>query len=171
MTKESISFADQMNSYMKHKQEKESKKSFGYLDLPKDIETFNMDENIKEVLIDIIPYRVSDPNHPDYEIDNTVAKQGNAWWKRSFLIHRNVGESNGTVICPKSVKKRCPICDYQKKRIKEGADKEEFKEYYPKPRSLYAIIPRATMIKGSKKWEYFDELIPYVWDMSIKLFE
>jgi len=132
--------------------------SYGYLNLPKGTKIYNAEENTRKVLLDFLPYLVSDPKHPNHE----MAPVGSLWYKRPFKIHRNVGADNDTVVCPKSIGKPCPICDYQKKRFAEGADKEETTELYAKSRNLYIVVPI--------EQKDFDE-IPHVWDMSQKLFQ
>ena len=134
-----------------------ARSNFGYLNLPKGIKTFSVKEGTRKVTFDIIPYVVTDKKHPDNLINSNVAKEGDLWYKRPIKIHRNVGADNESVICPKSVGKPCPICEHQKKRFNDGADKEETKELYAKSRSLYAVIPIDV--------EDFDDEV-CVWDMS-----
>jgi hypothetical protein len=67
--------------------------------------------------------------------------EGNPWYKRPYRIHRNVGGGDATVICPTSIGKRCPICDYRVKRGKEGAPKEETDALKSSLRNLYLVIP------------------------------
>jgi hypothetical protein len=69
-----------------------------------------------------------------------------------------VGQGNLKVICPTSIGKKCPICEYQKKRFNEGAPKDETVPMYPQQRSLYIVIPDGE-----------DDI--YVWDMSNKMFQ
>ena len=151
--------------------QKEDRKGYGYLDLPKGIEPFVVDEGVREVSLDFLPYEVSDAKHPDRDPQFDIAMPGSLWYRRPFKVHRNVGANNETVVCPKSVGKPCPICDYQKKRMNEKAEKkrmnekaekEEIVELYAKPRSLYAVIPI-----GMRKIE---EKV-HIWDMSDKLFQ
>lgn len=142
--------------------QKDAKKGFGYLNLPKGVEAFVVDENTREVTLDFLPYEVTDPKHPDRDNEYKVAVPGSLWYRRPFKVHRNVGVNNETVVCLKSVGKPCPICEYQKKRMNEKAEKEEIVELYGKPRSLYAVIP-----VGMRKIE---EKV-HIWDMSDKLFQ
>ena len=143
----------------------QARSSFGYLNLPKGVKSFSVAEGTRKVTLDIIPYVVTDPKHPDNLINPNVAQVGDLWYKRPVKIHRSVGADNESIICPKSIGKSCPICDYQKKRFADGADSksDEMKELYAKSRSIYAIIPQGVE-------EYEDEVI-CVWDMSEFLFE
>jgi hypothetical protein len=133
-----------------------------YLNLPEGIKQYNAKEGLKKILLDFLPYIITDPKHPNRDEKNGIAIEGDYWYRRPFKIHRNVGVDKDTVICPKSVGKPCPICAYQKKRYDEGAKVEEVKDLYPSDRDLYVVVPL--------EQDDFDE-IPYVWDMSERLFQ
>ena len=133
-----------------------------YLTIPKGIKMFKLPEGVKSFQMDFLPYLVSSDRHAERNDASGVAIPGSEWYRASFKTHRNIGANNETVICPKSFGHKCPICEYQLKRIKDGADKEEFKVLYPQERSLYALIP-----VGHKD---YPETI-HVWDMSDFLFQ
>ena len=101
--------------------------SYGYLNLPSGVSVFNPEPGSR-VKMDIIPYEVTDTNHPDKFEDEQIAVAGDLWYKRPFKIHRNVGSGNDSVVCPTSFGKKCPLCEYRAKRLKEGAPKEEIEE-------------------------------------------
>lgn len=159
--KKKSNFADKVVHNTKH--QKESNQRFGYLDLPKGISLLKFEEDTRDVELDIIPYNVTDEKHPDRDPDNDVAMPGTLWYRRPIKTHVvGTGSDRETIICPKSIGKKCPICDYQEKRRKEGADKEEIKTLYPRSRSLYAVIPLG--VKGTEEKVY-------LWDMSDYLFQ
>lgn len=141
---------------------KNTRTSRSYLNLPEGVLQYNIEEGTKKVQFDILPYIISDAHHPNRDDDEGIAQKGDLWYKRPFKIHRDVGTLNESCVCLKSIGKPCPICDYQKKQFDAGADKEETVALYPKDRNLYVVIPI-----GQKKFEE----IPYVWDMSQKLFQ
>lgn len=143
------------------KKQKSNDKGKSYLVLPNGIEMYNIEKNMKEVSLDIIPYTVTDKKHPSRDASIGIALEGSLWYRRPILIHRNIGIDNEVIICPKSVGKPCPICDHQKKLFDEE-QKEAAIELYPKPRSLYVVIPR-----GEKDFEE----VPHIWDMSDRLFQ
>lgn len=143
-----------------NRQKKEAK-SYGYLNLPKDVSVFNADPGGRARL-DFIPYNVTDKNHPDRDDDAEIATPDTLWYKRPFYIHRNIGVDDETVVCLRSVGKKCPICEYRKKRIGEGADREETDELRSKLRNLYAVIPLNN--------KDHDEEI-HIWDISQHLFQ
>lgn len=142
------------------RQEK-AQKSFGYLNIPKGIPIFNAEPGGRHKL-DIMPYVVTDAAHPDRYEDEGIAVEGELWYKRPFKIHKNIGVGKDAVICPRSFGKKCPICDYMEKRLKEGADWEDVKELKVSDRNLYVVIPR-----GSKDHEE----VPHIWDISQYLFQ
>ena len=135
--------------------------SYGYLNLPGKIPIFK-EEPDSRVRFDIIPYFVSDQKHPDKNEEAEVALQGDPWYKRPFKIHRNIGPGNGqSVVCPSSIGKKCPICEYRTKLFAEG-DKDEAKLYNTSNRVLYNIIP-LEMQKAEEK--------PHIWDISNAMFQ
>lgn len=141
------------------KQQKEAS-GYGYLNLPKGVQMFKEKEG--KMYLDIIPYGVKMENHPDLDRDAGIAEAGSLWYKFPFKIHRDIGANNDAVVCPSTFGKKCPICDYMKKRAKEGAEWEELKAYKPGKRNLYAVIPI-----GDKKME--EEI--HIWDVSSYLFQ
>lgn len=135
--------------------------NYAYLRLPKGVGVFTPEPGGRHFL-DFLPYKVTSSHHPDLDVENEIAVQGTYWYRLPFKTHRNVGVLNETVVCPTSVGKRCPICEYRAKRIKEGAPKEETDALRPSIRNLYVVIP-----KKDKKHE---EAI-HIWDSSQFLFQ
>jgi hypothetical protein len=138
--------------------ERSAKADSSYLNLPRGIKLYNVETDARKVKLDILPYTISDPNHPCKDVVNKIALKGDLWYRRPIKVHRNVGQGNAKVICPTSVGGKCPICEYQKKRFNEGAPKDETVPMYPQQRSLYIVIPDGE-----------DDI--YVWDMSNKMFQ
>ena len=136
--------------------QKNSKTTFGYLNLPKGMALYTPTPGAKETF-DILPYRVTMTNHPDFDKETGVAEVDSLWYKRPFKTHRGVGSDNDTVVCLQSFGKKCPICEYRKKRASEKADKDELKAFNTSNRNLYVVIP-----KGIKKVEE----IPHIFDFS-----
>lgn len=135
--------------------------NYGYLILPKGVGVLKTDE-VNKLMIDILPYVVSDAKHPDLDQETDTATVGSLWYKRPFKIHRNIGSGNDTVVCLSSVGGRCPICEFRTKRIKEGAEKEELDALKASQRNLYVVIPKG--VKGMEE-------TPHIWDVSQYLFQ
>jgi len=136
--------------------------SYGYLNLPKGVNVYSPDPGSKHVLLDFLPYIVTDEHHPDRNEELEIALPNSLWYKRPFKIHRNIGVDNDAVICLASFGKKCPICEYRAKRIREGADKEETDALKQSMRVLYVVVPL-----NSKK----HEAEPHIFDMSWWLFQ
>ena len=175
MKEKKSSFADKMRSHITHRKERESNKSYGYLNLPKGLKTLSVEEDIHKIKVDFLLYLVTDKRHPDLVASEGIAAVGTPWWSRPFSIHREVGPAGNdsvTVVCPTSIGKKCPICEHRVKRIKEGADKEEYKHFYPKQRRLYVVNVLEIKKKGMEEFEEFEDAgVPLIWDMSTKLFQ
>lgn len=136
---------------------------YGYLRLPKGINMFK-EEPKTRVELDIMPYVVTCDNHPDRDEEYGIAVKGELWYKRPFWLHRSVGSDNQSIVCPSSVGKPCPICEYRAQLLKEGAkwDDDTVKALKPSMRNLYVVIP-----KNNKN--YPEE--PHIWDISQFLFQ
>ena len=147
-------FAGRVNTSAKRTRKEAS--SFGYLALPKEVKMYSAEPG-KVEKFDIIPYEVTNPNHP-----NKTEMLDNIWWNSPFKVHKNIGVNDESVVCPTTFGKKCPICEYFAKRKKEGAEWDELKMLRPSNRALYAVIP-----KDHKKYE---EKI-HIFDMSTFLFE
>ena len=61
--------------------------SYGYLKVPEDVNVFKA-EGDSEIIFDIVPYTVSDPNHIDNKKYDDDAIVGNPWWKRPMFTPR-----------------------------------------------------------------------------------
>jgi len=109
--------------------------TYGYLQLPKGISVYSPDAKGCKITLDIIPYEVTSDNHPE------GAAKGDLWWRLPYFVHRNIGASNDSVVCPTSIKQRCPICEHRAKRIKAQAPQEETRALKPSERNLFVVVP------------------------------
>ena len=129
--------------------------SYGYLSLPKNVSVFSPEPG-SSVKLDIIPYIVSTDNHPDKSERDGVALKGDPWYRLVYWRHAGLGANgNESAVCLSSVRKKCPICEYRAKRIKQGAVKEETDVLKPSKRVLYNVIPIGHD-KFEKKLHIFD---------------
>lgn len=86
-----------------------------------------------EHVIDIIPYRAGkhDPNRPE----------GKAAYFLDLYVHRNVGLTNDSFVCPsRNYKKPCPICEEIKKLSDNDVPYEDYKDDVPKRVNIYNIV-------------------------------
>jgi len=128
--------------------------SYGHLRLPKGVGVFAPDPDGRYKL-DFLPYVVTDPKHMDRDKELGVAMVGEVWWKKPYRLHRNVGSSDDAEVCLATIGKKCPICEYRAKRVKEGADKEELQSMNSSLRNLYIVIPLDSK-KHEEKIHIFD---------------
>jgi len=152
-------YRDAVRANTRH--QKESRKSFGYLNLPSGVRMIQPKPNTR-MQLDFMPYVVSDEHHPDRKDDWKVAVPGEAWYRRPFKVHRNIGAEQESVVCLASVGRKCPICEYRTDKMKSGADKNETDALKYSQRNLYCVTPL-----GDKEHEE----TPHIWDVSQFLFQ
>lgn len=129
---------------------------YGYLNLPKGINVFKEKPGDKEML-DVLPYVVSDQAHMDRNDEDEIAVPGTEWYKKPFLLHRNIGANNDSYVCRRTIGKKCPICEFRAKRQSEGAEQEELNALKVSLRNLYYVVPL-------KNKDY--DAQPHIWDIS-----
>jgi hypothetical protein len=144
-------------------QQRNKAANYGHLSIPRGFTVFK-EEPGSRISIDIMSYVVTDPNHPDKDETTGSAEKGGLWYRRPYKLHRNVGADKSSVVCPTSIGKKCPICEYRSKLLSDGVDWKDdaVKNARPSSRSLYLIIP-----KDNKKFEEK----PHLWDISDFLFQ
>ncbi len=145
------------------KDQKKRASSRGYLSLPKDMKAYVPTEDERTIYLDFIPYEVKVENHPDRYDPEERAMPDTLWYKRPFKVHKSIGADEETVVCPKSIKKKCPICEYIAKQLKDGVDWDDLKDSMAKDRNLYAVIPIDS--------EEHEKDTIYIWDVSYHLFQ
>ncbi len=132
-----------------------------HLKLPHGIPLFK-EEGGMRVSLDFLPYKVTDPKHPDRKDETERAVVGSLWYRRPYRLHRNIGVNNEGVVCPGSIGKKCPICEVRKRLVSRDAEKEDIDAVKSSLRMIYCVIP-----KGHKDYEE----ILHIWDMSSFLFQ
>lgn len=114
--------------------------SYGYLILPKNVGVFSPKPG-ETVKLDIVPYIVTDPKHPDRNEKEEVAMVGDPWIRRPYLRHTGIGSNNDSYVCLASIGKKCPICEYRAKLILEKADEKDIQALKSSKRILYNVVP------------------------------
>jgi hypothetical protein len=163
MSKRRSSFRDKTTSDADRQKNRGTQ--FSYLNLPEGVQQFK-EKPGSRIELDFLPYEVTDPHHPDRNDDDDVATKGSLWYKRPIRVHHNVGmgDQSRTIICPSSVGKPCPICEYRAERRQKGADQEEIQKMNYSYRNLYIVKP--VNIDDYSKWYKDVEEKPYVWDIA-----
>jgi hypothetical protein len=131
--------------------------------LPRGVNIFK-EEAGGRIALDFLPYIVEDSHHPDRDEEREIAIEGTLWYRRPYKLHRAIGVTNVSIICPLSIGRKCPICEHRAALLEKGAKWQdpEIKAMRPSDRNLYYVIP-----KGHTKFEEK----PYLWDMSQFLFQ
>ena len=121
-----------MKDRFKKRAKEGAQKGFS-VNLPEDVKRFTPKKGTYK--LDVIPYTVSAKRHPD------GVTAGEQWCRRPFLIHYGIGVDNKPQICPRTIGKPCPICEYyEREKKRPGADEEAIKEIRAKARELYNVI-------------------------------
>jgi hypothetical protein len=128
------------------------------LNLPKGVNVFKETPGDKEMM-DILPYVVTDQAHMDRNDEDEIAVPETEWYKKPFLLHRNIGAgaNNDSYVCRRTIGKKCPICEFRAKRQSEGAEQEELNALKVSLRNLYYVVPL-------KNKDY--DAQPHIWDIS-----
>jgi hypothetical protein len=139
-------------------QQRSKAANYGHLLLPKGISVFK-EEAGGRINLDILPYFVTDARHPDRDDEFGAAVVGGLWYRRPYKLHRQIGATNASVVCPSSFGKKCPICEYRTKLMSDGSkwDDPSVRALKFSDRYLYYSVP-----KGSSKHEEK----PHIWDIS-----
>jgi len=103
--------------------------------------------------IDILPFRAGK--------GNPYAEEGEPYFERTYFVHRDVGADSRQYVCPlKTANKRCPICEYRGKLVRDpDADEDYIASLAPKERQLW-IVRDLSQPDGD----------PMLWDVSYHLF-
>jgi len=102
------------------------------LSLPEGVDLYKPEKGIEE--FDILPYRVTVDTHPE-------VKKGELWYERTYLAHRNIGPDEQFLICPRTIGKRCPICEeHQRLKKDPNVEEEVVDALRPKERELFNVV-------------------------------
>lgn len=120
--------------------------SGSYLSLPEDTPRWSpMKGNNR---IDILPYIVSEENHP------AGVPVGDQWYQRTIFVAFDVGSEEKAMLSPKTNGLPCPIFEeWSRMRKDEDADKDSTSKLKPKERELFNIIDLDQPELGSQLWE------------------
>lgn len=126
----------------------------GIFNSSKELNFFNPKNNT--YLIDIVPYEVREENHPD------SIPVGDLWYVRPYERHHKVGPNEEHVVCPKSIGKPCPICEYRNQLFEDDAGRELTDPLRPQKRELYNV--------HILNHEEYEPDTPYLMDVSFSNF-
>jgi len=114
--------------------------------LDPDVTFFTPKKGINE--IDIIPYKVTVENHPE------GIEVGDLWYQRTVFVHYGIGLEDQSYICPRTIRKPCPICEHRLIILKdENADKSISDHLKAKERELYNVVDLSLPERKVQLWE------------------
>ena len=98
-----------------------------WFDLPEGIETWSP-ETKGRYNINVLPYEVTTKNHPEDGIEAGVL-----WFRTHFSVHHGVGAKGQSIVCPRTIGKKCCICEEADKLRKKDKDryKDTIDQLYP----------------------------------------
>lgn len=123
------------------------------LKTPENVKFYKIKEGIN--LIDIVPYRISNPDNILVKTPRLGYKLGDEDYKFSYSSHRNIGQGNNYVCMSKTFGKKCAICDIQR-GLWNIKSKDEVKTLFPQDRTLYNIIDLNDLASGVQLFDASD---------------
>ena len=124
------------------------------LNVPEGTEFYKPKKSRESARIDIMPYPLSVKNHGYGQV-------GELWYEKTYYVHYQVGGDNTSCVCPSTVGKKCPICEYAanlRRQPKTPENEEVIKKLRPKQRQIFNVIDLAEPDKGIQIFEmaYFN---------------
>jgi len=129
-----------------------------------DVETWRPDESEHELAV--FPYKLEENSvfrlkNPDMNLpfSDEKLKAGEAWsHKLTILIHYSVGVNKDAVVCPRTFREACPICEKRDKLIREDTEKNKgiIQNLSPAKRAIYNVLifdSDKELKKGIQIWE------------------
>ena len=136
-------------AYKRAEEEKKKRTAGGKYDLGDgDHEYFSPKKGNMSLVV--VPYEVALKNHPDR------IPVGDIWCRMPVKIHYSVGVEEQAVICPKTVGKRCPICEDRVEKLKCARTDEEKDAAWAmkaQDRELYNVVDLDDLDSGVQFWD------------------
>lgn len=113
----------------------------------------------------VIPYYVGSETNSDFRrpdglnkafTQEQIDENRTFDYKLTVLVHSNIGVNKDTVLCPRTVGRKCPICEHRDVLDNEGASDEELRPYGTAKKALYNVMifdSEKEFNKGVQVWE------------------
>ena len=115
----------------------------GYLKLPEGVSFLKTQKSTRQdpTRLDIVPFEVSkDCVIPDGKSKEMDLQKGDLWYCRTIFVHRNIGAEEKAYICPRTIKKPCPICEERARLSKNpNADEKTLNALKPQVKDIFNI--------------------------------
>jgi hypothetical protein len=111
----------------------------GYIRPPDGVSFLSIEKGT--VNLDIVPFEIKE----DMTIPDTAAKDmdleaGDLWYQRTLFIHHGIGADQKSYLCPRTIKKACPICEERARLMKDpGAEKKLIDQLKPQHKDLFNV--------------------------------
>jgi len=111
----------------------------GYLRLPEGIKFAKLKKGTNE--LDILPFEIkSAMTIPDTATKDMDLDAGDLWYQRSIFVHHGIGADQKSYLCPRTIKKACPICEERARLMKDpNADEKLISDLKPQHKDLFNI--------------------------------
>lgn len=128
-------------------QDNTTTKEYAY-QIPKDVPVYKVREG--QNLIDIIPYRISNPNNPAIRLNGF--ELGDEDYFQHLQTHFGIGSNKNEYLCRNRMfGKKCPICEAQNELW--DVDRALAKSLYPKDHVVYNVIDLLEPEKSIQVWK------------------
>lgn len=87
-----------------------------YIQLPEGKSFYKLTKSTRQAptILDVLPYEVQqDGTYHDGKNKEITLRKGDLWWCRTILVHRSIGVAEKSYICPRTIGKPCPLCEYR----------------------------------------------------------
>lgn len=114
-----------------------------YLKLPEGVVFFKVQKSTRQdpTRLDIVPFEISkDCIIPDGKSKEMELQKGDLWYCRTIFVHRNIGAEDKAYLCPRTIKKPCPICEERARLSKDpNSDEKTLNALKPQVKDIFNV--------------------------------
>lgn len=114
-----------------------------YLKLPEGIGFFKVQKSTRQdpTRLYIVPFEVSKTCIiPDGKGKEMELQKGDLWYCRTIFVHRNIGAEDKAYLCPRTIKKPCPICETRARLSKDpNSDEKTLNALKPQVKDIFNV--------------------------------
>ena len=116
------------------------------LKMPQGVGFFKPEKGTNEIMI--LPFTMSMKNMEGVDADTP-------WYRMQVLKHFRIGAEDKSFICPRTIGKKCPICEHRAALLANGRDTqdEEVKALTARKRDIFNVLDMNDEDAGIKIWE------------------
>ena len=121
-----------------------------------DVEIWNPSEDEHELAI--FSYLVGENSvfrteNPDFNLPFSKDKLKESAWthKLTILLHWGIGVNKDAILCPRTLKRPCPICEHRDKLVEKDAEKNKKQAQRPEISAALRVFERAGAARAAKQ--------------------